>query len=204
MPPSLAEKYKLSPEEILGIIARNPRCEQRVKGFVAEYHLKKILEELKPKGIIIDFHGSIKDNDPDFTLVTKNATLLMECKMFRSNKKGYEVDFQKTRNAQDDKLSRFYRRSSFDILAACTFNKNERWDFRFIWTRDLPLDEVAGEDCLKKVVRYQEGDGRWSDSLEKILRSDIGTTGSTIISPPLTSKTSGTTCAPYQGKLSVG
>ncbi|WP_019178251.1 hypothetical protein [Methanomassiliicoccus luminyensis] len=189
MPSSLADKYNLTPEEVLKIIEDNPRCEQMVKGFVAEYHLEKILKVLKSKGIILDFHGPVKDKDPDFTLVTKNGTLLMECKMFRSNKKGYEVDFQKTRNAQDDKLSRFYRRSSFDILAACTYNKNERWDFRFIRTKDLPLDVSAGEDCLKKVVRCEEGDCRWSDSLENLLISDTSSaeSGSTIVSPPLSS-----------------
>jgi len=172
MEKSLAEKYMLSPEDILKVIARSPRCEQMVKGFVAEYHLERKLDDLVAAGKIMAYQRLDRDGQPDFLITTADGSLKLECKMFmsaKSSQRGYKVDFQKTRNSPGDPLSRFYRRADFDILAACTYNQNERWDFVFIWTVDLPIDEKAGQDCLKKAVYYRQGDPLWSTSLEEIL-----------------------------------
>lgn len=42
-------------------------------------------------------------------------------------------------------------------------------DFLYILTSDLPLDDEADGNCLKKAVRYHTGNIRWTTSLEKIL-----------------------------------
>lgn len=46
MPHDLEIAYQLTSNEILDIIKRSPRCEQMVKGFVAEYHLERKLKVL--------------------------------------------------------------------------------------------------------------------------------------------------------------
>lgn len=171
----LEEKYQLIADQILEVIARSPRCEQMVKGFVAEYHFELLLTDLKDREVIQDFQRIDKDGQPDFQVHVDGQMHLVEVKLFMTTggtNSRYKVDFQRTRNAKDDKRSRSYRRSDFDILAACTYNKNGRWDFQFIRTSDLPLDEKMGEDCLKKAVYYEKSDTHWVSRFETVLGAD--------------------------------
>lgn len=143
-----------------------------VKGFVAEYHLENALKALHERGEILGYRLIDVDGKPDFEAATLDGTrVLIECKMFMSNHKRWKVDFQRTRNSKSNPLSRYYRRSDFDVLAACTYNHNGRWDFVYIRTQDLPLDDEAGEDCLKKAVYYDERVPCWTSSLKSILQN---------------------------------
>jgi hypothetical protein len=172
MPHALENAYQLTSNEILDIIKRSPRCEQMVKGFVAEYHLERKLKALQEAGLLT-YERIDSDGQPDFKVVVNGRTLLMECKNVMTNgysNGDYKVDFQRTRNSPGDPLSRFYKRSDFDILAACTYNQNGKWDFLYILTSDLPLDDDVGGNCLKKAVRYHTGNIWWTTSLENILR----------------------------------
>lgn len=167
----LETRYGLPAKDILNVIERSPRCEQMVKGFVAEYHLENLLKTLLAKGDILGYKLIDVDGEPDFEVTTLDGTrALIECKMFMSNQKKWKVDFQRTRNSKSNPLSRFYRRSDFDVLAACTYNHNGRWDFVYVRTEDLPLDEDAGEDCLKKAVYYEETNPCWFSSLRDALQ----------------------------------
>jgi len=172
MPHPLEVKYALPSKDILDIIARSPRCEQMVKGFVAECHLERMLKRVRSRGGIIDYERVDEDGRADFRVMAEGGPFLIECKMFMtraSRRSGYKVDFRKTRNSAGDRLSRFYRRSDFDILAACTFNQNGQWDFVFIRISDLPLDEDAGGDRLKKSVFYRPGQPHWAGTLSEVL-----------------------------------
>lgn len=175
MPHPLEIKYGLGSGEILDVIGRSPRCEQMVKGFVAEFHLEKMLEKAKTTDLIVDYKRIDKDGKPDFKVDLKGGFITVECKMFMSakasNSNGYKVDFQRTRNSPGDPRSRFYRRSEFDLLAACTYNQDKLWRFVFIRTLDLPLDADAGEDCLKKAVYYRPGQEHWMETLKEALQS---------------------------------
>lgn len=167
----LEDAYQLTANEILDVIRRSPRCEQMVKGFVAEYHLERKLKVLQERGLLT-YQRIDHDGQPDFKVIVGGRTVLMECKNVMTNgysNGDYKVDFQRTRNSPEYPLLRFYKRSDFDILAACTYNQNGRWDFLCISTSDLPLDADVGEGCLKKAVRYHAGDVRWTISLVKIL-----------------------------------
>lgn len=165
---NLAVEYQLAPEEILEVIAESSRCEQMVKGFVAERHFENLLKALKARGAIDHWERINQDGKPDFLITINGREVLVEVKMFMTKvpKDGrFLVDFQRTRNSKDDKRSRYYRRSEFEVLAACTFNRNKRWDFVFVRTADLPLDAEMGEDCLDKHVSYDPNDKRWTSDI---------------------------------------
>lgn len=172
MPRDLAADYQLTPEQILQVIARSPRCEQMVKGFVAEYHFELKLIELKEQGLIDDWEKIDQDGQPDYRVTIGGRTQTIEVKLFMTQAASngrYKVDFQRTRNSPGDPLSRFYRRSDFDVLAGCTYNQNHRWDFVCIRTSDLPLDDKVGQDCLKKAVYYLDGDPGWTSDIIEVL-----------------------------------
>jgi hypothetical protein len=143
-----------------------------VKGFVAEYHLEKMLNELKNEGILQSVERVDADGEPDFRIKSYKGTFRVECKMVMSAKPysdgDFKIDFQRTRNSPSDPLSRFYKKTDFDIVAACLYNQTGRWEFRFIRTADLPVDDKVGKDCLKKALRYPGG-LPWKESLASLL-----------------------------------
>ena len=168
MPHLLETEFELSGEEILNVIARSPRCKQMVKGFVAEYHLEGVLNQLKSQGVLHSVERIDADGEPDFSIRSSAGTFRVECKMVMSAKPhsdgDLKVDFQRTRNSPGDPLSRFYKKGDFDIVAACLYNQTGKWEFRYIRTADLPVDEKVGKDCLKKALRYPGG-LPWKESL---------------------------------------
>lgn len=169
----LADNYQLPADDILEIIRRSPRCEQMVKEFVAEFHLERIFKTLLGDDKITGFKRLDDDGQPDFEAYPGRNTIQVECKMFMSGRQykngDYKVDFQRIRHSTIDPRSRHYRRSDFQILAACTYNQNQRWDFVYIKTKHLPLDIEAGEDCLVKAVRYNPQAPFWTSSIEEVL-----------------------------------
>lgn len=172
MPYPLETEFELSADEILAVIARSPRCKQMVKGFVAERHLEDVLNQLKAEGVVKSVERLDADGEPDFQVKSVAGTSRVECKMVMSQKPyangDLKVDFQRTRNSPGNPLSRFYKRGDFDIVAACLYNQTKKWEFRYIRTADLPIDQKAGGDCLKKALRYPGG-LPWTDSLDRLL-----------------------------------
>lgn len=95
MPHDLEIAYQLTSNEILDIIKRSPRCEQMVKGFVAEYHLERKLKALQEAGLLT-YERIDSDGRPDFKVVVNGRTLLMECKNVMTNgysNGDYKVEF---------------------------------------------------------------------------------------------------------------
>lgn len=169
----------LPAHEILDVIKRSDRVYQAVRGAVAERHLEKLLEQLKSDGRIDDFRFTNKEGEPDFTVSIGPHTWRVECKNVLRGKTGryksgeLKVDFQKTRNQLGDgaRTGRYYKASSFEVLAACEYNQTGRWEFKFVRTRDLPRVHVEGIDCLVKAVRVPQGDamGRWTRHITAVL-----------------------------------
>jgi len=170
----LENEFLAKAEEILDVIARSPRCKQMVKGFMAEYHLEKILNDLKAQRALVAVERLDADGLPDFRVSSEVGEYLVECKMVMSARPyangDFRVDFQRTRNSPADPLSRYYKKGDFDIVAACLYNQTAKWEFRFIGTRDLPVDEKVGKNCLKKALRYPGG-LPWRESLIPLVSS---------------------------------
>ncbi len=99
------------------------------------------------------FEEHDQDNVPDFSiwLPSHDSPIRAECKNIRDStakggvdyrRKGqvvaYRAEIQKTRTSNEDKTSRFYDVSHFQILGVCLGKKTGNWaDFRFARTIDL-------------------------------------------------------------------
>ena len=85
----------------------------------------------------------------------------------------YKVELQKTRNSKDGTNTRGYKRTEFDILAACLFNHTKRWEYLFICTPKLQVRPDA-RTFLKVMqpVPYAAA-SPWHESLETALRERV-------------------------------
>lgn len=140
----LEENLNADAADILSAIQKGFRAIIDVKGKLAEYFLERELARLKSHDIISDYHWSDKDGEPDFWIDHHGGRLKMECKNIRSKElfrspPSYKVELQKTRNSKDGTNTRGYKRSEFDILAACLFNHTKRWEYLFICTPRLKV-----------------------------------------------------------------
>jgi len=168
----LEDEFQLSADEILHVIDRSPRCKQMVKGFVAEYHLERLFQGLKDSGKIVSFERLNRDGQPDFVVKSNKGSFRVECKMAMAKTRyadgDMKIDFQRTRNSPADPTSRFYKRGDFDIVAACLYNQTGKWEFKFIRTSNLLIDQKVGKDCLMKALRYPGG-LPWVNSIESLI-----------------------------------
>jgi hypothetical protein len=165
--------------EILDVIYRSDRCYQAVRGFVAEYHLEKILTALVAAGQLESYARINKDGKPDFRIFVDAREVTIECKNVKSGDLyadgDAKVDFQRTRNQVGEKArtGRFYSPGEFDVLAAAEHTKDGIWSFKFVRTADLPRVTVEGLDLFKKVVRVPkslDGTTPWRNNLMAVLR----------------------------------
>jgi hypothetical protein len=167
----------LSASEILDVIKRSDRCYQAVRGYVAERHLEKRLEQLKASGAIQQSVFINKDGQPDFRVTLHGSTKTIECKNVMSKMRyangDLKVDFQRTRNqlGSGARIGRYYKVSDFDILAACEHNPRGQWSFKFVRTADLPQVKVSGVQCIAKAVRVPPviAGTRWTEDLVSLL-----------------------------------
>jgi hypothetical protein len=132
----LLAQFGLPIDQVLDLIAENPRLHTAVRGGVAERHLQVILEDMAG---VTGVQKINLDGQPDFTLNFRRRPLRIECKNASPKKSGglARVDFQKTRAAKGNPCSRYYAASQFEVLAACIFPVTGRWDFRFCLTSTL-------------------------------------------------------------------
>ncbi|MGH9772923.1 MAG: hypothetical protein ACRD4Q_14705, partial [Candidatus Acidiferrales bacterium] len=81
--------------------------------------------------------------------------------------RGCKVEIQKTRGGRDSKgrKTRGYLATHFDLLAVCTFNQTEEWNFRFISARWLARREDEPEvlKVMHKVTLTGEREDHWFD-----------------------------------------
>jgi hypothetical protein len=168
VPHRIAEEFDLTQAEILDLIQSAPRLKMAVRGWVAETHLERQLQNVPgvEECVRLEEEGSA-----DIRLSYRGSRpLLIECKnVLRQRLKGgaIRVDFQRTRSSKEDPCTRFYSPTDFDLVAACLHSCTESWEFCYALTRQLdPHKRCAGK--LSNLVRIDE---RWVADAERALRS---------------------------------
>jgi hypothetical protein len=162
---ALERDFELTSEEILDIITRQGRLAMAVRGGVAEHHLQRVLgADRGVRGV------EAVDRDGGDFLVTLDdrRELVVECKNAspkRYSDGAFRVEVQKTRSSKGDPASRFYRRTQFDVVAACLFSPTRSWEFRFQHTARLRAHDVFPG----RIAALQRVDGSWAASLADLL-----------------------------------
>lgn len=178
--------------DILSAIERGFRAQVDVKGKLAEYFLFKQLEALQDSGAISLLEWHDKDGVPDFSLTFREVALRVECKNIRSPLRAkpikasakkpranakqptWKVEIQKTRNRIAGGPKRGYKADEFEILAACLFNQNGKWDFLFIQTENL-LRRVEHQDYLTIMQPVPvAAQGHWKATIEEVFHQLVG------------------------------
>lgn len=133
----LLTQFGLPVDQILDLIAENPRLHTAVRGGVAERHLQLVLKTMRG---VSDIQKINEDGKPDFAIKFLRQPLRIECKNVSPNTtRGLpRVDFQKTRAAKGNPCSRYYSADQFEVLAACIYPVTGNWDFKFCLTETLP------------------------------------------------------------------
>ena len=167
---AISAEFRLAPHEILDLIHSAPRLKMAVRGWVAEAHLRRQLEEMPD---ITECSALEEDGKPDFRIRFRHSDPLhIECKNVL--RRGYadrvpRVDFQRTRAAKSDPCSRYYRVDDFQVIAACLHPRTERWEFSFALTSDLePHPKCPGRLDNRLLI-----DERWSSDLAPVLERAI-------------------------------
>jgi hypothetical protein len=171
----LEKLFALSAAEILNVVQRNNRLLVAVKGGIAQEHLSRYLKKSVRNKRIKKFGSIDEDGKPDFWVIFNGRKYLLECKNVQKSLRRGEmtVDFMRTRYAKTvGPEGRFYKSSEFHILAACLFNQEGRWEFRFIPTRRLGknpnyegrLDNKVSLGKSKNYFKY------WQTDLVEALR----------------------------------
>lgn len=159
---SFEADFGLPITEILAIIQGTPRLLMPVRGWIAERHLKNLLEETEGVETCRQLE---EDGRPDFEVSYRGGKpFLIECKnvLRKTLADGtIRVDFQKTRASKNDPCSRFYRPTDFEILAACLHPCTEQWEFRFQLTKNMALRTRTCPEHLNNNVRLDES---WLES----------------------------------------
>jgi hypothetical protein len=160
----LLKQFGLPIDQVLDLIAENPRLKTAVRGGVAERHLQLLLN--KTPGIT-DVRKINEDGKPDFAIKFRRNPFRIECKNASPTRtRGLpRVDFQKTRAAKGDPCSRYYSASQFEVLAACIQPLTGSWDFQFCLTNTLP----SHKKCLDKLSDRVVVEADWPSDLPTLL-----------------------------------
>ncbi len=159
----LLTQFGLPVDQILDLIAENPRLHTAVRGGVAERHLQLVLKTMRG---VTDIQKINEDGKPDFAIKFRRQPLRIECKnVSPDTTRGLpRVDFQKTRAAKGNPCSRYYSAEQFEVLAACIFPVTGSWDFKFCLTKTLP----PHKKCVGKLGDRVLVDG-WAPDLPTLL-----------------------------------
>ncbi len=167
----LAKELALSPEEVLDVIAGASRLKMAVRGWVAERHLRDVLERTPSvtycepinKEGAADLHIRIKDG-PLLTVECKNV-------LRETSANGLpRLDFQRTRASKGDPCSRYYAPQDFDVVAACLHAITEKWEFRYILPKSLP----AHSKCVGKLANNLRVDDKWNVDPIPVFQAAVG------------------------------
>ena len=132
----LEEEYGLTAKQLLDIVEGDTRLKTAVRGGVAEQHLFNLLSAVE--GVTVEWLHA--DGRPDFRMRFGEATEYIECKNVAGTTYANgdcKVDFQRTRAPKGNPCGRYYARTEFGVLAACTHAVSGKWEFLFINTRNL-------------------------------------------------------------------
>jgi hypothetical protein len=163
----LEAEFQLSSQEILEVIAQAPRLKMAVRGWVAERHLKEVIERLPEVRRVETIPG---DGQPDLVVSMKGLrrSVTVECKNVLRNvdRNGRaRLDFMRTRAAKSDPCSRYYSPKDFDVVAACLHAQTEKWEFAARLTSGMAPHPTCAGKLLHRVVI----DGAWNRELAKVL-----------------------------------
>lgn len=170
-PHDIAKELELSQSEILDLISSAPRLKMAVRGWVAETHLGRILQEVPG----VEECAPIQtEGGADLRFRYRGSEPIeIECKNVLRQKMAdgtVVLDFQRTRASQADPCSRYYSPRDFDLVAACLHSCTERWEFRYQLTRRM---DPHGR-CPGKLHHRVRIDDRWSDDIEAVLGAAVG------------------------------
>lgn len=163
----LLAQFDLPLDQLLDLIAENPRLHTAVRGGVAERHLQLVLQDTPGVSRLEKIN---KDGEPDFALTFRRSRRIrVECKNVSPElTRGLpRVDFQKTRAAKGDPCSRYYAPSQFEVLAACIYPTTGDWDFRFCLTSTLQ----PHKRCVGKLSDRVLVEPSWPADLPTLLTS---------------------------------
>jgi hypothetical protein len=160
----LLKQFGLPIDQVLDLIAENPRLKTAVRGGVAERHLQLVLERTKG---LTNIRKINEDGQPDFSTKFRRDPVRIECKNVSPERtRGLpRVDFQKTRAAKGDACSRYYSASQFEVLAACIQPLTGEWDFQFTLTKTL----ASHKKCPDKLSDRVLVDDDWPSDLLTLL-----------------------------------
>jgi hypothetical protein len=164
---TLAEEFEMNESQVLDLIASARRLKMAVRGWVAEEHLVRKLQQVPG---ITDCVRVDKEGQPDVQLRFEGSRLLkVECKNVLRQTTAANIprlDFQRTRASKEDSCSRYYSPKDFDVVAACLHAVTEKWEFRYTLTGSL----APHAKCLGKLANnVRVGDG-WTADIRTVLR----------------------------------
>lgn len=163
---ALMEELQLSEDSLFDLISQTARLKMAVRGWVAEVHLEKQLQDVSG---VDECQRLTGDGKPDLQVRYRGrAPILLECKnVLRQPTAGGlpRLDFQRTRAAKTDPCSRYYRASEFAVLAACVHARTEKWEFKFAPTNTLPRHAK----CPGRLRSALVVDSSWRADPEEVL-----------------------------------
>jgi hypothetical protein len=167
---ALAREFELSEREVLDLIGGANRLKMAVRGWVAEEHLLRFLQEIRG---VTECHRIEKDSGPDISLrFSGSRPVTIECKnVLRSRTREHlaKLDFQRTRASKADSCSRYYSPKDFDIVAACLHAQTEKWSFQFSLSKLLK----AHRRCSGKLDSNVVIDSRWTADPREVLKAAV-------------------------------
>lgn len=175
----LEKRFNAPASDILEAIEHGFRAQVDVRGKLAELYLYRRLERLYQEGKIASLHWYDADGRPDFEISLREGRVLrLECKNLRSDqnfspRRGCKVEIQKTRGGRDreGRKTRGYLANHFDVLAVCTFNQTQKWEFRFIAASRLARrDDDPSVLATMQRVPLAGDEEHWHDDLLAAVR----------------------------------
>jgi hypothetical protein len=170
----LVAQFKLSPNEILNLIDGTRRLKMAVRGWVAEEHLRSVIEKVPGVTLCqrLDAEGG-----PDLEVAYKKGPrLTIECKNVARERDRYgnpRIDFQRTRASKGNPCSRYYERDEFDVVAACLHAVTDRWNFMYTLPARLP----EHQKCSGRISSNIRVDGQWVEAVEDMFKLAYGAKG---------------------------
>jgi restriction-modification system family protein len=162
----LAREFEMSEGEVLTLIAGAKRLKMAVRGWVAEAHLVRKLQQVEG---VTECERIESEGSPDVKLRFEDSDLLfVECKNVLRARTGEglaRLDFQRTRASKKDPCSRYYSRSDFNLVAACLHALTQRWEYSFALTDELD----SHKKCEGKLSSNVAVDRRWTTNIRGIL-----------------------------------
>jgi hypothetical protein len=166
---ALATEFELPESKVLDLIAERRMLKMAVRGSVAEEHL---LSKLRSVRGVKHCERLNDENGPDVALYFGEKRIAIECKNSSRERtaEGYEkIDLQRTRAAKSDFCSRYYKRTDFDLVAACIHAVTGKWEFKYGWTQELEPHKT----CKGRLANNVKLDARWTPDATVALKKVV-------------------------------